>query len=148
MISHTKNMLIVGIGNPIRSDDGIGSYICEKITTMNMAGVETFCIQQLQIEFIETFSRYDVVMIVDASVNGSDAEITPIQKGPSSIPSSHHMHPQELSSIAELTMNISPEYVLCSVKGINFDFGEDLSETAIRNANTAISLILQWIDKH
>jgi len=147
-LADMKNMLIVGIGNPIRSDDGIGNYICEKITTMNMAGVETLCIQQLQVEFIEAFSSYDVVMIVDASVNGADAEIRPIQQGSSSIPSSHHMHPQELSSIAELTMNISPKFVLCTVKGTNFDFGEDFSETAIRNANTAISLILQWINEH
>jgi hydrogenase maturation protease len=134
MIPHTKNMLIVGIGNPIRSDDGIGNYICEKMTTMNMAGVETISIQQLQVEYIETFSRYDVVVIVDASLNGEGAEISPIQKGSSSIP--------------ELTMNNSPEYVLCTVKGTNFDFGEDFSETAIRNANTAISLILQWINEH
>jgi hydrogenase maturation protease len=148
MIPHTKNMLIVGIGNPIRSDDGIGNYICEKMTTMNMAGVETISIQQLQVEYIETFSRYDVVVIVDASLNGEGAEISPIQKGSSSIPSSHHMHPQELSYIVELTMNNSPEYVLCTVKGTNFDFGEDFSETAIRNANTAISLILQWINEH
>jgi len=141
-------MLIVGIGNPIRSDDGIGNYVCEKINSMNVPGVETLRVHQLELEFIETFSIYDVVMIVDASVNGSDAEITPLEEVRPSIPSSHHMRPDELKSITELTMNSSLNFILCTVKGVNFDFGEELSETAIRNANLAVDLIRQWINEH
>jgi len=94
-------MLIVGIGNPIRSDDGIGNYVCEKINSMTVPGIETLCMHQLQVEFIEMFSGYDTVMIVDASVNGLDAQITPLEKGTGSIPSSHQTSPEELKSIAE-----------------------------------------------
>jgi len=100
------------------------------------------------VEFIDTFSAYDAVVIVDASVNGSDAQITPLEKERSTIPSSHHTRPEELKSIAELTMNSSPNFILCTVKGVNFDFGEELSETAIRNANIAVDLIRQWINEH
>ena len=31
-----KKICIVGIGNPLRSDDGLGAYVCEHIEDINL----------------------------------------------------------------------------------------------------------------
>jgi hypothetical protein len=50
---------IAGIGNPIRSDDGIGAYICEQIELLQIPGITTLPLQQLQVEQIEVFAGFD-----------------------------------------------------------------------------------------
>ncbi len=140
--------LIAGIGNPIRTDDGIGEFVCNKIALLEMAGVSTLTLQQLQPEQIDTFLQYDYVIIVDASSEGQDAEIFPLNKAYAGSSSTHHMNPGLLISLAELTGMPAVNLVMCRVRGYEFGFGERLSADAEANANKAVTLIQQWIKEH
>jgi hydrogenase maturation protease len=145
----STRILVAGIGNPIRTDDGIGDFICKKIESFAVNNVTTLSIQQLQVEQIEEFANYHYVIIVDASVSGADAEILPVETdGTSDHSSSHHTSPGLLKTIAGYTGNGSLNLVLCKVRGEDFGFGDKLSDKALRNANKAVELILQWIDEH
>jgi hydrogenase maturation protease len=145
----SAHILVAGIGNPIRTDDGIGDFICRRIASLAINNVSTLSIQQLQVEQIETFAQYHYVIIVDASVSGTDAEIMPVENVISAAQtSSHQTSPGLLKSIAGYTGNSNLNLVLCKVRGEDFGFGDKLSERAIRNANKAVELIIQWINEH
>ena len=100
----STHILVAGIGNPIRTDDGIGDFICKKIDSLGLNNVFTLSIQQLQVEQIEEFANYNYVIIVDASVSGADVEILPVENVNTSVhSSSHHTSPGLLKTIAGYT---------------------------------------------
>lgn len=63
-----KRTCIVGIGNPLRSDDGVGAYICQLLEEKNLPGVSIISTQQLDIGIAEELSKFDNVIFVDASL--------------------------------------------------------------------------------
>ncbi len=137
---------IAGIGNPIRSDDGIGAYVCEQIELLQIPGITTMALQQLQVEQIEVFAGFDHVVIVDASVNSSEVEFYPLKKEDDTTgATSHHLNPVIINSLSDILNQVQLSIQICSVKGIDFDYGEGLSPTALQNADTAVQIITNWI---
>jgi hydrogenase maturation protease len=145
MYAHPK-ICIAGIGNPIRTDDGIGYYVCSQLDKLQLAGITTMPVHQLQVELIETFSIFDYVILVDAAVNGGDVEFHPLTKGNSSaLSSSHHINPEMLFSLSELLKGSRLHMFICKIKGVDFGFGEQLSPVALMHADKAIKIIENWI---
>lgn len=62
----TKDILIIGIGNSGRSDDGLGWLMLDGIK-MKFSNVELLYRYQLQIEDAELLSHYATVIFVDAT---------------------------------------------------------------------------------
>ncbi|HSF44814.1 MAG TPA: hydrogenase maturation protease, partial [Chitinophagaceae bacterium] len=65
-----KQLCIIGIGNPLRSDDGLGIYVCEELHQLNLKDVTIRTAHQLQTEWIFEFIEFKKVLIVDAAVDG------------------------------------------------------------------------------
>ena len=146
MTDNIKKICIAGIGNPIRSDDGIGVYVCERIELLKIPGVSVMPLQQLQVELIETFSSFDYVVIADASIDDHDIEFYPLTSTAShSISSSHHINPEILNALSAQINGKRFHLFICKIKGVKFDFGEDLSQDAMLHADKAINIITQWI---
>lgn len=135
---------IVGIGNTLRSDDGVAAYVCEQLQQMNFHNVDIMVVQQLQTELIDTLTNYQRIMIVDASALAGDVHLQEINAIEGTA-SSHHMSAPALKAIAERLYGVELSITLCSVPVQNFGFGEELSATAMTNAATAIYLISDWI---
>jgi hydrogenase maturation protease len=68
--------LIVGVGNPILSDDGVGIHIARKLQELNLDGVEVEELPASGLELLDMVLGYDRVVIVDAIVttNGTPGE--------------------------------------------------------------------------
>ena len=138
--------MIVGIGNTIRGDDGIGAYVCSAIDRLNIQGVETLTVQQLDTGLVDEFLKADTVVLVDAAVIGGDVEFYLLKNDKSlSIPSSHHLNAYVLSSLIRELYEEEINVMICAIKGENFDIGEQLSFTAKQNADKAVDLIADWI---
>jgi hydrogenase maturation protease len=140
------NILLAGIGNSIRKDDGIGPYICKKIEKFKMQGLTTAIYHQLHTELVEEFLKYDYVIIADAAVEGEAVAFYPLtneQINP--VASSHHVNASLLVSLARQLYNKELHMMVCSVRGENFDMGESLSDAAKNNADQAVSIIINWV---
>ncbi len=61
-----KRILLVGIGNTGRGDDGLGWKFVDAIENYGYANLDCEYRYQLQIEDAELISNYDVVVFVDA----------------------------------------------------------------------------------
>ena len=141
-------ILVAGIGNPIRSDDGIGPYICQCIEEKGMAGVTTAIYHQLHTELAEEFLKFDAVIIADAAVEGNAVDFYPLtEKTVSPVASSHHVNAALLVSLAKNLYQKELNVLICSVRGHDFEIGEHFSDAGKKNADEAVSIILDWIYK-
>jgi len=142
-----KTICILGVGNTIRGDDGIGSYICSIIEQMQVPGITTMRVQQLDAEMVEDLLHFDHVLITDASINGKDVEL--YELFPDVVPplsSSHHLNASMLGALAQKVYRKNLSLFICAVRGYDFEIGDLLSEKAKANCTKAISLTMEWID--
>ena len=140
--------LIVGVGNTLRGDDGIGAYICSHIDKLNVPGIKTLVVQQLDTELLETFMQFDHIILADATLEEDTVVFYPLKPGETfPVSSSHHVNAGLLASLAEKLFHKDLSFMICAVKGEHFDMGEHLSVTARQNADAAIGIICDWIEK-
>ncbi len=146
--SPKMKLLIVGIGNTLRSDDGVGAYVCEKMEKLNLPGTTTIIVQQLQVEMIEEMSHYDHVIIVDASATNDTIQFEPLQENlQQTVASSHHVNASLVQILSQKLYNKTLSLYLCAIPGSNFDTGDTLSIDTEKTAKEAIVLIKTWINK-
>jgi hydrogenase maturation protease len=58
--------LVLGVGNPILSDDGVGIHVARKLKEMNIPGVTVEELAASGLELLDLVVGYDEVIIVDA----------------------------------------------------------------------------------
>ena len=145
-MTNNKNILIIGIGNTLRSDDGIGAHICNLLEAKKLNGVETMIVQQLDITMAETIATFNKVIFVDAAVNEATVSFQPVLLNePLSSSFTHHVNAAMLAGLAAKLYPGNTGYYLCTVGGNDFEMGTALSTTAQTTAKQAIDILTEWI---
>lgn len=123
-------ILIIGIGNSLRSDDGVGWHVAHELGGQLSAGdVDVLALQQLMPEIAEPISHAEKVLFVDAVEGGNPGSvrvqrIVPAQE---SHIDSHHLTPMTLLRLALELYDRCPEAFLLTVVGESFSPGEQFS---------------------
>jgi hydrogenase maturation protease len=124
-------VLIVGYGNPLRSDDGIGWYAAGLLATdPRLDGARVLARHQLAPELAADVSRASLVVLVDAAAEGDPGSVAVRQIGsppPTPITWSHHLIPETLAGLADALYGAVPPIVLVSVAAESFADGDSLS---------------------
>ncbi len=137
---------MIGYGNTLRSDDGAGAVIAQEIERERFVGVEVRTCQQLHMELVSEFADYDRVILADACIDGEEVTLSRISSSSqSNLTSSHHLGPEFLLRLSEITNSRSPELYICMVRGESFGFGERLSEKMVRRTREAANRIKNLI---
>ena len=141
-------ILLIGYGNPTRMDDGVGWYIAKMIRESISDRIDVMEADQLSIEMIEDIKDRQVVIFVDAHVSEEDdwIRISEVQPDSKLGLTAHIVSPSNLLSICQSIYNKYPKAYLYSVKGVNFDFSEELSEQTRKSADEAIKLLSDLVD--
>ncbi len=96
-----KQLLIIGYGNPLRSDDGIGWIVADQIAA-RLPHARVVVTHQLTPEIAESISQSDFVLFVDAYAMGEPGtlrcELILPDTGTPII--SHHIAPSTLLTVA------------------------------------------------
>ena len=132
----TANALIVGYGNPLRGDDGLGQAVARAFAgEAAIDGVEALACHQLAPELAERFAAAARVVLVDAAA-GREAgaiSVVALQAGPARPARlGHHFEPSELLGMAQRLYERSPEAYLVTVGAGSFELGEELSPPVAR----------------
>jgi hydrogenase maturation protease len=69
-MTSTAKLLVIGYGNTLRGDDGVGPRVAEAVERLQLPGVRTLICQQLSPEHAEMISQAERVVFVDAAVDG------------------------------------------------------------------------------
>jgi hydrogenase maturation protease len=123
--------LIVGYGNPLRSDDGFGWHVTRGLVQA-LAGceVEVMSCRQLTPEIAEPLSRCQFAIFLDADSRGTPGKLhcrTVHPASPTVEALTHRCTPAYLLASAEKLYGSRPRAVTLTVSAQTFAFGEKLS---------------------
>lgn len=144
--THTNTTCIVGIGNPLRTDDGIGAYVCTLLEEKRIPGVHVISTQQLDTSMLEELIGFNRVIFVDAAVNIKSISFDLLSREkhhPASF--SHHINAAMLAGLAEQLYAAKTQFYVCAIPAANFTMGKPMSQKAKKNATEAVALIQAWI---
>ncbi|MBZ0308129.1 MAG: hydrogenase maturation protease [Anaerolineae bacterium] len=125
-------ILIIGYGNPLRRDDGIGWMAAEALRQQSPPGVEILTEMQLFPEMAESLRHFSHVIFIDAAEGGrpGDIQYQPVQPEPLMDSSfTHHLTPAQLLALSALLYDHTIDGTLFTVVGQDFEHGEGLSPT-------------------
>jgi len=132
-------LLVIGYGNTLRRDDGIGPTVAGDVERMRLPGVLTVACHQLTPELADPLSRAGAAVFVDAAVGhpGPVRMRRLIASGSSQI-LAHAADPRGLLALARDAFGRAPEAWLLTVPAEDLGFGERLSRTAKRGLREAV----------
>lgn len=136
-ILYKKNVLFVGIGNALKSDDAIGIYVVENIK--QRANIKTLVVESGIEKFIGKINSIssDVLILADCTdLNKSQASILlPIEKIQDNTVNSHTISLKRISEFFKM------ETYLLGLQPENVGFGEKISEKVKKEADELVNFI-------
>jgi hydrogenase maturation protease len=140
--------VVIGIGNPLRGDDGVGWAVVEALASVAAAwGITAVHTHQLLPELIDDFRCASQVIFVDASVAGEPGTIavTPIQSATNGPAASHQMHPGVLLALGVKIYGRMPTAHLITITGQDFGYTETLSAPVVQAVTAVLHQIQELI---
>jgi hydrogenase maturation protease len=135
-------LLIIGYGNTLRGDDGVGPKVAEAIEAMGLPGVRTLVCALLTPELAEPVSRAGVVIFVDAAVDAPrEMQRRALAPAESSQIMAHAASPATLLAVARDVFGHAPEAWLLTIPVAEMGIGESLSPLAQRGFAAAVEEI-------
>jgi hydrogenase maturation protease len=142
-------ILIIGIGNPLQGDDGLGRSVARDLSReLARDNIQIFSTHQLTPEISELVSRADLVLLIDAARGEKPGTLNcvPIEPSVQTGRHSHSLSPAVILKLAqELYQRCPPAYLL-TITGESFDTGETLSPPVSAALPALKAQILQLID--
>jgi hydrogenase maturation protease len=129
-VSARNHSLIIGIGNPLRSDDGLGWAVVEQLSRDCIMGHDIHTVYQLTPEVAQWMAAVNLVIMIDASHAGEPGEMS---IRPLSLPAqlgavgTHYTTPEELAALTVAVYGQCPPIVVVTMTGADFSIGEKLS---------------------
>ena len=142
-------ILIIGYGNPIRGDNGIGQAVIAEVEQWNLAHLRSQSLHQLTPEIAAEMAEVETVIFVDAGLEGDTVNITSLEPLPSDLFNwGHSLNPRSLLSLTQFLYQKSPQAWLIAIPGENFELSETLSEKALNGIQEALKIIKNLVSKN
>ncbi|MFY9923016.1 MAG: hydrogenase maturation protease [Opitutaceae bacterium] len=124
-------VLVIGYGNTLRQDDGVGPYVAERFEELGLPGVRTLVEAQLSPEHAEVISMAKAVVFVDAAATEArDAELRPLSAAESSEVTAHSLEPATLLALCRDVYGRVPNAWWLTIRAEQLGFGEEFSSQA------------------
>jgi hydrogenase maturation protease len=135
-------LLVIGYGNTLRGDDGVGPRVAEAVGALGLPGVHTLSCQQLSPEHADPVSRAHAVVFVDAAMDApKEVQLRPLEPNGSSQVMTHAADPRTLLALARDVFGRAPRAWWLTIPAVNLDFEESLSPETERGFAEAVELI-------
>jgi hydrogenase maturation protease len=135
-------LLVIGYGNTLRSDDGVGPRIADAVALLDLEGVATITCDLLTPELADSVARSKEVVFVDAAVDGSPAvQLRPLVPADSSQLMAHAANPGTLLALARDVFGHAPPAWWLTIPVEHMGIGESLSTAAQKGFDVAIEKI-------
>jgi hydrogenase maturation protease len=138
-----KPPVVIGYGNTLRRDDGIGRRAAELLTT---EGIEVICCHQLTPELAAAIAGAPLVLFLDAAMDQAPGEVLSRKVFPRRFDlASHHLAPEQLLDLARTLNGDVPPAWLITGGMQQTDVGDRVTATgercAVRMANVAHAIL-------
>lgn len=145
--------LLLGYGNPLRCDDGIGQIVAAQVARWQLSHLRSRALHQLAPELSEDISRVQRVVFVDArrdrpgesEERRPPVEITPLQCQTITQALGHSFTPVSLLGMTQWLYSTTPQAWLVSIAGERFEVGDRLSPAAEQSVADVLNLLGLWL---
>lgn len=141
-IGNPAGLLVIGYGNTLRSDDGVGPRVAEAIETLALPEVSVISCRQLAPEFAEPIARAARVVFVDAAVDCTELQMREMQPAQTAQIIAHAPDPKTMLALARDVFGHCPLAWWLTIPVSNIDIGETLTETGERGFEGAVAKII------
>jgi len=142
-------ILIVGIGNPLRSDDGLGWHVARELSRELLRDdIQVIATQQLTPEISDFVSRAELVLFIDAA-RGEKPGILKCEQVAPAAPVGRHSHELSPASVLKLAQELygrCPRAHLLTIAAESFDTGDILSASVTAGVPALKAQICRLID--
>jgi hydrogenase maturation protease len=139
-------VLIYGIGNPGRGDDGLGPRLIARLQEEGGAAADLEIRYQLNIEEALKIKDYDVVVFVDASKEiDSPWKFLEIEPSETIAFTTHQLAPESVLALSQELYGRTPKAFALAIKGYDWDLGQTLSEEAEKNLSRALECLTDFL---
>lgn len=139
-------IILIGIGNTLRSDDGVGAYVVEQISSNGNMFFSTLIVPQLTLDLIPSLLSYDQILIIDAELGINTVRWQTAQDEYDGTASSvHHLDIRQFLSLARTLYNASLVITVCTIPVFDLRLGEGLSAETRSLADLAVKQIKDWL---
>lgn len=148
-VSANPHPLILGIGNPLRGDDGLGWVVAEQLAQAGDLDCEVQMVHQLMPELAEHMAAATLVVMIDATCEGEPGEmrIRPLSSNgqqPGAV-GTHHTTPEELVGLTSAVYGHCPPVIVITMTGADFSMSEQLSPVVERKIALVCAAVCQFV---
>ena len=141
-IEMMNDFLVIGYGNPLRGDDGVGWRVVEALEE-SLSASSLIAVHQLTPELAGTISEVGQVVFVDATAGNSPGEVELFPIGPvTARAGSHETTPGALLAMAAELFGRCPPAFMLTISGASFELSETLSPPVAEAVPVAVSRVL------
>jgi hydrogenase maturation protease len=151
-----RHDLVIGIGNPLRGDDGVGALLVEELAEelggWSTAAAELKVVHQLTPELASTLAGAERVLFLDACVAPCTVEpwmdLLQIEAGADAAAAgldSHQLEPAVLLALANTLYGWRGEGALLRLPAFAFPHGQALSPSLLEALPEARRLVRRWL---
>ena len=138
----SAGLLVIGYGNTLRRDDGVGPKVADAVEGLALPGVRPLACPLLTPELAEAISRAERVIFVDAAVDAPlEVQRRKLKPAASAQVMAHAASPATLLALAREVFGHAPEAWLLTIPIAELGIGETLSPLAQRGFDLAVEEI-------
>jgi len=141
-VTPTTKLLVIGYGNTLRGDDGVGPRVAEEIEKLGLPGVRTFICQQLSPEHAELISQAEHVVFADAAVDApKEVQLRELVPGDTTQLMAHAADPRTMLALAREVFGHAPKAWWLTIPAVSMEFTESLTPEAQHGLADAVRSI-------
>ncbi len=134
--------LIIGYGNTLRSDDGVGPRVAAAVEALGLPGVRTLVCQQLSPEHAAPIAEAEAVIFVDAAVDAPrEVQLRPLEPNETSQLMAHAADPRTMLALSRDVFGHAPRAWWLTIPAVSLEFSERLTAEAEQGCAEAIKRI-------
>jgi hydrogenase maturation protease len=133
-------LLVIGYGNELRGDDGVGPVAARAVSAWNLAGVRALDVHQLTPELADDVGHAERVVFVDAGLDDNQVKVEALC-AKAGAPAGHVGDPRELLALAQVLHGRQPGAWLVTIPAENVGLGEGLSPGCAARVTEALGYI-------
>jgi hydrogenase maturation protease len=142
-------IIVIGYGNPLRGDDGVGRRVAEIVSGWGLPTVRVLVVHQLTPELAEPLAAADLAIFIDASVAqpGGTTQVQPLDPAVVGAAFGHAGDPRSLLSLARIAFGRNPRAWSITIPATNIAVSEGLSPVAERGSEDALRHIARLVSR-
>ena len=151
MNAEPDGIVIIGMGNPLRRDDGIGWSVARQLEALVQPGVEVRIHRGGGLGLMDTWKGATTVVVIDAVSSGApagtvsrfDASAQPLPQHLGTTCSTHDFGLNEAVELARAMVQLPSRFIVIGVEGADFTPGSGLSPVVAGAIEKTVEAVLQ-----